>query len=706
MMLWIPKDFFIHPKFRYEQKEVIDFLHNNIINGSHSLVNGPNGVGKTIISLCSALTTALNKRLKLIYLLKTHSQNNRIRDDLIKIKEKLKNREIINPEENSCNLNCIPYKGKKSMCINGAVVKDSKDNIYEICQHFRAEYYRKEKDRNVGKSINPNDYKTCRYYDGFIESREFSLHDLHPPFMNEKIPTTEELRDYGRAKKICPYYLNTHHLRNADVIICNYYYVFHRRIREFFKEAINTPFENCIFIIDECHNLTDTVLEINSSTLNLSDINRFLNWNIGSKETPVSLQKGIKRRGTVNQQNFIESILLLRTELEKDDKEFIEDYRNYKRGKTEQTYFGNSRYRTQDSISFLKKIFKFQGTEEFLEFMESGEIVSLNQYFNPEKRDLSPFEKISRFLKNWIKWGPEPSSFTCSFLKIKTEPSYKILPLDSQKFILPIIEKAYSTNHFSGTIHRHIFGPLSGLDMLNYSYKKMKYPYPDENKKVIVINDVNTFTANRKDKDNLTKINDYIDNILTTTPKEKSIAIFMIKYDFYNNLNHNILAKNKKLKSILKRNHRPYYVIGQGKDESEKIEKFRHDPGSVLIDVLGGKHSEGIDFKGDELETVIILGLPLAPHDGYVKEKSRYYDHKFSVNGEDFAYHEPAIRKVNQAAGRVIRSEEDKGIIILMGERFTWDRYNRFLSDWITEAIIYINSTDTLVNEIKDFWEI
>ena len=76
------------------------------------------------------------------------------------------------------------------------------------------------------------------------------------------------------------------------------------------------------------------------------------------------------------------------------------------------------------------------------------------------------------------------------------------------------------------------------------------------------------------------------------------------------------------------------------------------------------------------------------------------------LNGEDFAYHEPAIRKVNQAAGRVIRSEEDKGIIILMGERFTWDRYNRFLSDWITEAIIYINSTDTLVNEIKDFWEI
>ena len=57
MMSWLPKDFFFHTKFRYKQDDVIDFLHNNIVNSSHSLVNGPNGVGKTIISLCSALTT-------------------------------------------------------------------------------------------------------------------------------------------------------------------------------------------------------------------------------------------------------------------------------------------------------------------------------------------------------------------------------------------------------------------------------------------------------------------------------------------------------------------------------------------------------------------------------------------------------------------------------------------------------------------------
>ena len=102
--------------------------------------------------------------------------------------------------------------------------------------------------------------------------------------------------------------------------------------------------------------------------------------------------------------------------------------------------------------------------------------------------------------------------------------------------------------------------------------------------------------------------------------------------------------------------------------------KKHKEEGSVLLAVTAGNFGEGVDLPGDLLKAVIVVGLPLQKPSLEIKELINYYDKKFQ-KGWDYAYIYPAIIKVLQNAGRCIRSEEDKGVIIFLDERFAWESY-------------------------------
>ena len=94
----------------------------------------------------------------------------------------------------------------------------------------------------------------------------------------------------------------------------------------------------------------------------------------------------------------------------------------------------------------------------------------------------------------------------------------------------------------------------------------------------------------------------------------------------------------------------------------------------ALLGVAGANFAEGIDLPGDFLQTVVIVGLPLASPDLKTKETIKYYDNKFD-KGWDYAYLFPAMNKCLQSAGRCIRSGTDIGAIVYLEERFAWKRY-------------------------------
>jgi DNA excision repair protein ERCC-2 len=115
------------------------------------------------------------------------------------------------------------------------------------------------------------------------------------------------------------------------------------------------------------------------------------------------------------------------------------------------------------------------------------------------------------------------------------------------------------------------------------------------------------------------------------------------------------------------------------KEEKQKLlQEFKntHLAGGVLLAVIGGSFSEGIDLPGTLLNGVIIVGLPLGQPDLETKELMRYYDAGFS-RGWDYGYVFPAFTKALQSAGRCIRSETDRGVIVFVDERYAWESYYR-----------------------------
>lgn len=101
-----------------------------------------------------------------------------------------------------------------------------------------------------------------------------------------------------------------------------------------------------------------------------------------------------------------------------------------------------------------------------------------------------------------------------------------------------------------------------------------------------------------------------------------------------------------------------------------------------MMAVQAGSFSEGLDYADNLLDAVIIVGLPLERPNLETQALIDYYDFKFE-RGWDFGYIYPAMNRALQAAGRCIRSETDRGAVILLDERFMWGNYRKcFPSDF------------------------
>ncbi|MBU4406136.1 MAG: hypothetical protein KKB24_00955, partial [Candidatus Altiarchaeota archaeon] len=98
--------------------------------------------------------------------------------------------------------------------------------------------------------------------------------------------------------------------------------------------------------------------------------------------------------------------------------------------------------------------------------------------------------------------------------------------------------------------------------------------------------------------------------------------------------------------------------------------------GGILLGVQAGSLSEGVDYANNLLDAVIVVGLPLETPTLEIKSLIEYYDFKFE-RGWDYGYIYPAMNRALQAAGRCIRSETDRGAIVLMDERFKWQNYRK-----------------------------
>ena len=140
------------------------------------------------------------------------------------------------------------------------------------------------------------------------------------------------------------------------------------------------------------------------------------------------------------------------------------------------------------------------------------------------------------------------------------------------------------------------------------------------------------------------------------------------------------------------------------KERNEFLAEFSEDgEGLVGFCVLGGAFSEGVDMKGESLIGTIIIGTGLPKITAEQNILADYFE-KTRENGKDYAYTYPAMIKVLQAAGRVIRSETDRGVVVLVDDRYGAPNiYRLFPKMW--RHIKYTADPYSLATALERFWE-
>jgi DNA excision repair protein ERCC-2 len=216
-------------------------------------------------------------------------------------------------------------------------------------------------------------------------------------------------------------------------------------------------------------------------------------------------------------------------------------------------------------------------------------------------------------------------------------------------------------------------------------------PFPQENRLLMAAKKATTQLEKREDLDNRQEISEHIRSLIECVPG--NVAVFFTSYPMMNNYRDICLAAAKKARKKL------YLEPRDSEEVPSLLEEFfdlAHEGGGVLMGVCGGKLAEGIDYKGEALNGVAVIGLPLAVFDEIQREVNAYYTRKYGkVKGPLIAYTLPAMNRGLQAAGRVIRSESERGVILFGDRRFASDGLGgvrKFLPQWVQHELVVVDA--------------
>ncbi len=421
----------------------------------------------------------------------------------------------------------------------------------------------------------------------------------------------------------CPYEILINLSKESSVIIADYYHLFSPYSNLLLRA--NKKIEDSILIIDEAHNLGERIMKLMSTSLST----RSLGWAI--KEAEQFGFDMIKR-----QLKELKAALPKISDRDKiiSKEELVEKIRY--------DYF--------DMVSNLKV-----AADEVREEKKKSYISSVAKFLDAWE---SSDEGFSRIYKR-DKLGNAYIFFNC---------------LDPSAVSKDIFDRAHSSILMSGTMKPlEMYIDILGLDKTRTIGKEYSTPFPKKNRLDIIVPGTTTKYSMRGNEMWKTMA-EYITKLSDAIPG--NLAVFFPSYDIKEKIMS--FCKNSIKKQIIEE------VRNLTKDEKTRIyRRFLANSfnGAVLFGVLGGSFSEGVDFPGNAINGVIIVGLSLRQPTLETKVMINYYDKKFH-RGWDYAYIYPAVVKSLQAAGRCIRSEFDRGVIIYLDERYLWSNYRKlFPSD-------------------------
>ncbi len=439
------------------------------------------------------------------------------------------------------------------------------------------------------------------------------------------------IREYADKYNICPFELALDASLYCDVVICDYNYLFDPRVRliRFFAEVK----EDYGFIIDEAHNLVDRGREMFSCEL--------------SAKTIAGLQRGTKEEW----KDLEKRLMDLGAEIEKLAVEkFPENKRKVAAASVDLPYILAEKAMKCSAV--MEGYLEEEMPEEyFAEFMD--------MYFN-----LLFFAKIASLYDD---------KFNTFYMRDETDIKIKLMCLDPSKLLACALDAGKGAVFFSATLqpvkyYRNLLGGREfDPDLL------LPSPFPEENLFVAVEARISTKYRNRHLS--------YEDiAFLLRAAFDRRTGNYIVFFPSYK-----YLQEVLQIYEVIK-GHAKTLVQKPGMDEQERedfLQKFEEYGNRTLVAfaVMGGIFGEGVDLPGEKLSGAVVVGTGLPAVCNERELIRRYYD---ETNGEgfDYAYTYPGLNRVLQAAGRVIRSEKDKGFVILIDGRFAGRKYRDLFPSW------------------------
>ena len=491
----------------------------------------------------------------------------------------------------------------------------------------------------------------CPYAKGHFDRVNDAVYEL---WTTEEVYSREVIRAHAEKWQVCPFEMCLDLSIWVDGIICDYNYVFDPNVhlKRFFGENISGDY---IFLIDEAHNLVERGREMYSAGI--------------SRQSLVALRKKIRKRFSK----------LART-LDKANRQMMELEENLaETGKGYQVLSNPGVL----PITFLTISGEL---EEILEEKELEEEL---------RREILEFYFIVRDFLNVSELVDENYVV---YTENSAEEGFRLrlFCVNPAENLGEYLKKGKSAIFFSATMFPMLYyRELLTTDRDAYGIY-VQSPFPKENRRILIGSDVSS-RYTRRNRAEYRKIAGYIARCVWQ--RQGNYMVFFPSY--------------RLMEDVLQVYEEEFSVdwvrcVCQTPDMTEQeregfLEEFQEREGTLVgFCVLGGIFSEGVDLTGESLIGAVIVGTGL-PQIGSQREILKEYYDKKNHCGFDYAYRYPGMNKVLQAAGRVIRTKEDKGVILLLDDRF-WDRdYQEiFPREWQDRTGCRL---DTVEGAVETFWK-
>lgn len=630
---------FAHDKWREGQQEMSKEITKHVNNDRVMLLRASTGYGKTAASLYAALQVAYMTHRKIFFATARNTQQDMVEKTV---------REL---QRQGVPIRALSIRSKEKSCLQETI------------------------------SCRP---EHCPYASGYYD--KVQQHDLLSDIWKTGVVHGDVLEAIGTEKMVCPYELSMNLVAGADVVIGDYNYLFDPNVQ---LSVIAQNKKDWIVIIDEAHNLPTRAQGYGSPFISLqklwraldmvqydgvfskfaSPIQKMYDTIVQGLETGGAHETGTKTPSFVSREfQRAEPIgVIISTESMQEIADEIQSLGlEYAVKRLEHPLFGEDAtdvwMESAWSILQMHNALQIAGPETVVIWQKQG-------------------TDTRRSMQQGV------GLFTTESPAQHPETGMGLLCRDPSVLLQPFFDKIASAVCMSATLHPFDFyANLLGIPEERLVTAEYQSPFPIENRAAFCLPFVSTLYKDRKNAH--PKIAKLLEKIIQMV--SGNIAVFFSSFAVLDDIHSHMHLENREV------------LIQKPKMEERAKQKILRTmatgKGHVLFAVMGGVFSEGVDLPGKSLEMAIMIGPSLPMSNLSRQLMQEWYEEKYG-EGFRYAWVIPGMARVSQAAGRVIRTETDRGVVVLVGNRFADPTFrNLFPSEW------NLQDTSNLGMELQRFF--